>query len=934
MSSLPCPPGRWPRFSELLDSAMEVPEAERSAWLDSLADGDADVKPWLQRVLGSAASVHTASFLERPGIASDGQGFAAGDEVGPYVLESLLGQGGMGEVWRASRQDEGPHREVALKLPHADLLGGPFRQRFARERDVLATLSHPHIAQLYDAGLSAQGHPYLALELVSGQPITEACRATGAPIERRVELVCEVLDALAYAHQRLIVHRDIKPSNVLVTADGGAKLLDFGIAKLLRPTETGEALTQAAAHLATPAYAAPEQIVGGPITVATDIFAVGVLLFELLTGQRPFATPPIGPRAAPAPLASQIVDADAAGLPKGTRPARQLRGDLDAIVARALTLDPARRYGSAEAFARDLRRNRQGLPVSARRIGWSARAAMFVRRNKIGVALGGVLAVAVVGGTAGVAWQARRAEREAARANAIKDFLLGLFEKGDPRGGVSIDRMTAKQLLDSGADHADAAFAGQPATELELLDTLGDIYDALSDPDRSEAVRLRHLQLARQLYGAADSRTVQSTLKLVMTETEFQDEAHALTTLEAIREPIFSYYGDHSLERAQWLLARGNALRTTHGARQEAMADDTAAIAIFGRYFPDRPEYTDAMKDLAGYQYDGEEYEESIKTDAKARQIEAARGEVDAMEDLELQTDKADQLEHLGRRDEAERLYRAEQAAAERLLGQDNLWYTHLVTGRAQLEHLRGNRILADQLYEDALGLKYVRTSRAGMVTSLHRSYGAALAREGRAREAIPILEQALAATRLNTHDEPNVRRTEGFLGDAYDQVGRAAEARTLLKAARDEWIAYGPAAGVQATAARARWARFLETQGDLNGAATEFQATLELPRDAPTAQAAMAAAGLARIAVARGAPQQADAFSTRALQLLDGATLEYDVRYRVDIWLARAATLLALDRRAEAKTWAAKAAGAAAQYDAPESPQLAHAREMVLKAS
>ncbi len=584
---------------------MDLPEPERADWVEGLDGPDAEFRPWLARVLGGAAASRTGSFLDGPiRTEAEDEGFHAGDTVGPYRLEALLGEGGMGQVWCASRQDDGPKREVALKLPHAELLAGPFRQRFRRERDVLAALSHPHIAQLYDAGMSAEGHPYLALELVRGRRITDDCRTSETSLDRRVELVRQVLDALSYAHRRLIVHRDIKPSNVLVTPEGDAKLLDFGIAKLLRPTETADMLlTQPAAHLATPGYGAPEQFDGGTITVATDLFSVGVLLFELCTGHRPFGRTPSGPDAAPAPLASQRADAAAAGSPEGARLARMLRGDLDAVIANALALNPAERYVSADAFARDLRRWREGLPVSARRIGWPARAGKFVRRNRVGVALASVLAVAMVGGTGGILWQAQRAEREAARANAIKDFLIGLFERGNPHGGGKPSlSMTAKELLDFGADQADGAFAGEPVTEIELLETLGNIYDALNDGTRAELVWARRLDLERNLYGVADPRVMEGTLRLVGSEIEFMDEDKALALLDSVRGPIFARYGAESLQRAQWLMARANSLRTTHGGRDEALADSAAAVAILEKHFPASPDYSDALSVLADYQ--------------------------------------------------------------------------------------------------------------------------------------------------------------------------------------------------------------------------------------------------------------------------------------------------------------------------------------------
>ncbi len=409
-------------------------------------------------------------------------------------------------------------------------------RRFARERDVLAALSHPCIAQLYEAGTGDEGHPYLTLELVEGSPITAYCQAASASLGQRIDLVRQVLDALAYAHQRLIVHRDIKPSNVLVTPKGQVKLLDFGIAKLLGGEVEGDAELTQAGRLATPAYAAPEQLSGGAITVATDIFSTGALLFELCTGQRPFARVPESAAAEAAPLASQRADAASAGLPGRPDLARQLRGDLDAIIARALALDPAARYASAEAFEADLRRWRDGLPVVARRIGWVTRGRKFVRRNRLAVALSAVLVMAVAAGTAGVAWQAMRAERQAARATAIKDYLISLFKAADPgASGKRIDELTAHELLRAGAERADRAFAHDPATQIELFETLGDIFDVVRDFSNARGMWARRLDLERTAYGPDDKRVITSAIDLAKTETAEGDFAAARSILADIR---------------------------------------------------------------------------------------------------------------------------------------------------------------------------------------------------------------------------------------------------------------------------------------------------------------------------------------------------------------------------------------------------------------
>ncbi len=294
MAKLPCPAELWPAFSALLDEALDIPEADRPRWLAALGREHEAVRPWLVKVIAHTTAAQTGPFMKGPILEDPVPGeFYRGQRVGPYVLQVQLGTGGMGEVWLASRSDGTLNRQVALKLPHLHLMVGVLRRRFERERDILAGLSHPHIAQLYDAGVADSQHPYLAMEWIDGIAINEHCRATRLPLERRLDLFLQILDAVGYAHGRLIAHRDLKPSNILVTRDERIKLLDFGIAKLLTDEAGSGAtqLTRVGSCMATPAYAAPEQLAGQPITASVDLYALGVILHELLTGHRPLLAP-------------------------------------------------------------------------------------------------------------------------------------------------------------------------------------------------------------------------------------------------------------------------------------------------------------------------------------------------------------------------------------------------------------------------------------------------------------------------------------------------------------------------------------------------------------------------------------------------------------------------------------------------------------------
>ncbi len=947
MSRLPCPPHLWARFSELLDSALDVPPPDRSVWLDRLGGEDETLKPWLAQVLAQDAVMETGYLRERPDLPPDGM-FAAGTVVGPYRLESRLGEGGMGEVWRASRADDGPRREVALKLPYAELLGGPYRQRFARERDMLAALSHPHIAQLYEAGVSADGHPFLALELVEGQPITTACTAEPATLERRIDLVREVLEALTYAHQRLIVHRDIKPSNVLVTPQGGVKLLDFGIAKLLRASTAEEShLTQVGARLATPAYAAPEQLAHGEITVGTDVFSVGVLLFELCTARRPFSALPIGPDARDAPLASQRVDAKAAGLGDGARLARALRGDLDAVIARALALDPRARYGSAEAFSRDLGRWRNGLPVAARRIGWATLGLKFARRNQLGVALGTVLALALVGGALGIAWQARRAaqaaalaqaqahraEAQASRAATMKDFLLSLFRQSNPNyGGKPMRNVTARDMLDFGTAQADTVFARDPQTEIEMLSQIALAYSTIGEAPAAEGAFARRLDLSRRLYGPDDDRVFNDAIDLAWHEANWSHPEKATQVLESLRGPMMRD-GAEGFKRAEWLEVRAEVLLGIIGKRDEAAEDAALAVAILEKHFADTHEVIDALMVLQQVRFHQEDYQATVAIGERLRALPTTGEHLNMRdENVTLRYIGGAQAK-LGNIDAAERSFAQSEAISESMLGRRSYAYVYGLACHADIVHLRGDRVRAMAMFEEGNALSRQAAANGDTSVPPPYYYPMALAREGRAAEAVPLLEGMIAPAALRrSAAEEELRLLQFFLGDAYDQVGRTEDARRLLEASRDAWMRYGPRTGQLMLLARQRWARFLLDHGAPAQAAAEFRAVLGDAHGVASAPAALASAGLARLALVRGDAAAADAASDQAVKTLDAITLGYDVRARIEVWSARAEALLARGRQPEARSWAVRAVAAADTYDAPGTVGPTRARALLAR--
>ena len=417
---------RWPlsipqmaRMSQLLDEALPLDEAARRALAGLRATQEhPDLAAALREALlpGAAQAAELKVLMSLPKLdaadeasAPAASGLKPGARVGPYELIRLSGAGGMAEVWLARRADGAFKREVALKLPMRNRLQAGLEARFARERDILASLEHPHIARLYDAGVDPQGLPYLAMEYVQGASLTDWCDAHRLGIPERLGLFLQVLEAVQYAHEKQVIHRDLKPSNILVTETGQVRLLDFGVARLLEAEETDQpALTSVYGRALTPDYASPELLRGDPIDAGSDLYSLGILLYELLTGTRPYRLK----SAASIGLLDQAIATlevkkpsmqlepgirrQAARQHGRTQLARQLRGDLDAMVLKALAKDPAQRYASAAAMAEDLRRYLAGKPIQAQPARLSYRLRKFVRRNGMPLGVSAVALVAIL----------------------------------------------------------------------------------------------------------------------------------------------------------------------------------------------------------------------------------------------------------------------------------------------------------------------------------------------------------------------------------------------------------------------------------------------------------------------------------------------------------------------------------------------------------
>ncbi|MEY4356705.1 MAG: hypothetical protein RL469_31, partial [Pseudomonadota bacterium] len=510
------PPGLvadWPSISELLDEALALPRAERERWLQSQTTLRPEVRDSLRGLLSIEAVAESEALFESlppiEGLPPPAPELAPDDIVGPYRVLRELGTGGMGAVWLAERVDGVLKRQIALKLPRLAWIPG-LAERMARERDILSSLEHPNIARLYDAGIDHKGRPFLALEYVQGQRLDEYCDRSRLDLHARINLFLQVLDAVRYAHSHLVIHRDLKPANVLVNARGQAQLLDFGIARL-QDTPAEKIVTDIGARAMTLRYASPEQVQSRPLSIASDVYALGVMLYELLTGSSPYVTR----KNSSAEIETAIVDAQLrlasrtrieaeVAAQRNSTPSkisRALRGDLDAVLLRAMARDVHERYSSVDAFHQDLTHWLAGEPVAAQPASRTYVLRKFVARHRWSVTLGAAAILIIVAVGIVAVLLAIEAREESRKALAARDFMLDLFEQANPELHGGRD-MTARQLLLDSETQMRANLATQPLLRAELLLTVAALWERLGDPQRARAAMERR---AEAMDGAGDA---------------------------------------------------------------------------------------------------------------------------------------------------------------------------------------------------------------------------------------------------------------------------------------------------------------------------------------------------------------------------------------------------------------------------------------------
>jgi eukaryotic-like serine/threonine-protein kinase len=785
---------RWAELNRLLGEALDRPAAQRGQWIEALAPAFDALKPDLRDLLSRAAQVETSEFLnalpqldiaaEEPAEAARCE--QAGDLIGPYRLVRELGGGGMGTVWLAQRPDGLINRPVALKLPHGAWKRAGLAERMAREREILATLNHPNIARLYDAGLTAAGQPYLALEYVAGRPIDAYCRDEQPGLHACLDLFAQVANAVAYAHGKLVIHRDLKPANILVSAEGQVRLLDFGIAKLLdEGSAPATRLTELSGRALTPDYASPEQILGEPLTIASDVYSLGVILYELLTGTRPYKLK----RDSRGALEDAILQAEPA------RPSavadrqwrRSLRGDLDTIVTKALKKNPQERYATVHALLEDIQRYLTSRPVLARPDSARYRLTKFVARNKLAVATAAAISISLMGGSSLVAWQASVAAAERKRAEDVKEFIASVFREADPTRGAG-NVLSAAELLGQAESRLKSA-AGDPALTLELLTIISESLFGLQQNAAAARVATEALQL-QSTSGVRDA-LLKARLHLVLSQSyEYlgrNDDAYAelqrsyaeLAQANQASDPLSVQVRLHEA-------ALGLAMSDFAAAERAANAAMAEASAIVGAR---SAEVATAMQLLSQAYIFTERGELAAERSKQAFELmlQLHAGDMTHPKVMDSAMYYSQALAYVGDFDAAAEVIHTATENAIRVFGKDNRMVGELYSRAVPPDLERGALKAAVENARAAIAI-YLREAAPGTERHayLARLLGHSLLAARAGTQAVTALEEAVRLSTA-TGSSNSALHARASLGMALAFVGRVAEGEKTLRSTLTE---------------------------------------------------------------------------------------------------------------------------------------------------
>ena len=802
---------RWARIAAWFDELADVPPAARTQRLDEIAREDPAAAAELKALLdadsyeGGVLDANLTTIL--PGLMPRADSAAPEDgQAGPYRLLHAIGEGGMGAVFLAERSDGSYEQQVAVKLIKRGMDSVAILRRFLSERRILARLTHPNIVRLLDGGMSADGRPFYVMEYVDGSTITEHAAANRLSIRARVALIAQVAETVAYAHAQLVVHRDLKPSNVLVDRQGQPRVLDFGIAKLI---EAGgdETRTATGMRVLSPAYAAPEQILGEAIGTATDVYALGLILCELLVGQLPQPRSAL-PRAQWTQETLEEAAERASTLARKLTPERaaelhgpdmspgqlekRMRGDLDRIIATALQREPSRRYPTAAAFADDLRRWLDGRPITARADSGAYRFGKFVRRHRIGVAATALIALSLIGGLGIALWQARiataqaqradteraHAERQLARTERVKEFMLTLFREQDPVSRAKAQARSAPELIRDGIAQIDAAFALEPELQAELLRDLGEIQVSLDDRKNGEATLQRAWEMQSRLSGADSPDAAEALASYGAAVYAAGDTVKAGTML---REAVTRLRAAGRADRVNTAQAESTlaTLVLIQGNYEEAERLAQHSVDVYRAvHGADHPEVAPRLAVLAKIQQEQARYDDALANYNEALSIVVRSQGEDHVRTVSMRTQIGDVQRNLRKYDDALANYEAALRIERAQLPPGHLIIAGTLIRYADVQRRTGQLDEADKTFTEAIAIYGKNPS--GQYAQALQLHGNLARAQGRVDLAVQRYRTSLAAFRAATGESIYTWLAQLKLVEMLIEAGRLDEADAL----------------------------------------------------------------------------------------------------------------------------------------------------------
>lgn len=933
----------WREALAQLEGLLGMEPAQRAECLTEIGRTQPRLHAMLISLLDADERATRAGFLDPP---RAGEGaLAPGAQLGPYRIESRIGAGGMGEVWLASRDDGLYQGQVAIKTLHPYFGGGALRERFLREASILGRLQHPGIARLLDAGVAADGGVYLVLEYVRGAAIDAWCDQQRLGIEARLLLFLEVCAAVSQAHANLVVHRDIKPSNILVTGDGQVKLLDFGVAKLLEaePVAGRAELTRMTGRIFTPEYAAPEQILGEPVTTATDVYALGVLLQALLTGTLPFRASdnPVEieraalhdePTRASLAVSSQDPAVADARSTTAARLRRDLAGDLDNIILRALRKQPPERYASVPALADDVRRHLAHQPILARPENLLARSRKFARRHRAGVAAATLVVLALAAGVAGIWWQAQVARTEARKAVAIKDFVVGIFERNSTShpDGARARQSTAEELLAQAAREIRTGLGDAPEVRSELLGMMARLYSNMEM--QKDALPLLEEQLAsqRSTLGPSHPEVARTLAWVAQSQVQSGDYPAAVRSATAAQEIFRANRLESALEYAETYKILGHANYRLGNYQDGTLLQlYQTGLDLVTKYHPHDAERLSMLAGLSRTEQVLGHHDRSLALlQESAKLAEDGVVKIDGIQRGGLYQSLGDRLSWFARNEEAEQYMRKAIAEYEQAGGPDHPYVSDGKRALGMLIAWWGRREEARALLQSAFETQ--RRARGDddpqLTTVIRMDLGRVLLMRGEYVEGEQHLQRVVGIWSASGQPTINALIQLGRLRTEQGRFDLAAKDLDGIDEAAARM--FGPGSWIHSTALNRVGALYL-AQGRRGDARRYFERSDQETRDVDglNPNRAYARVGLLRLAVAERDPQ-ALAMARQLLSQIESAKTRGDMpdEEAATHMLLGAALMRAGDLQ-QAQPHLEKAVQMRTGMDAPQSPLLAEAR-------